>query len=376
MSSASIEEIYRRYEFNKTEPETLVGLIQSVIKKSDVIKSNYKRYKEIAETVYNVMKREKFLASHKISKPDEKYGEMLGFGVDGSFQCIGGMGGIWYVPISCARIKFLEGLKSTPKVSVAADIHDVNQMEYMNIEKEAEFRMLAGETKAIKETASEIDQTRKAIIFIDGPIVDPPWVSSEKRYQKYVLDRCEAIKMCLDKNAIVVGCVKRIMGSYLLSYVVEKLTKSDVEQDRVKQFISDAHLITYVFTRFSMDVGNEIFYTSPVDISQGDIANTLYHKKGIEVCSIFLQKDATARPIRLDIPSVASQSAGSLKLTKEIIRATVHWSYPGHDVPLPIILAHEKCNIRRGCAEVLYNEMITRTTTPELFDNIVKMKLE
>jgi len=376
MSIPNLEEIYRRYEFNKTEPETLVGLIESVIKKSDIIKSNYKRYREITETIYEIMEREKFLHQVEISQLAKEGRNIRGIGIDGSFQCVGGVGGIWYIPISCSRIQFSEGLGSNPVVSVAADIHDVNQLEFLNVEKEAEFRMLVGETKAIKEAALQIDASKKAIIFIDGPVVDPPWIGVEKRHRTYVKDRCEAIKMCLNRNALVVGCVKRIMGSYLINHIANNLAKSDVEKERAKQFISDAHLITYVFTKFSLKVKNGVFHTSPINISESDPANRLYHKEAINIHSVFMQKDVASRPIRLDIPSVTEEPKNLESMINDAVEITALWSYPGHDIPLPIVLAHEKCNVRRGCAEVLYNEMITRTTTHDIFDNIVKMKLE
>ena len=36
------------------------------------------------------------------------------------------------------------------EISVAADIPDINELEYMSVAKGAEFRVLVGETKAIK----------------------------------------------------------------------------------------------------------------------------------------------------------------------------------------------------------------------------------
>jgi hypothetical protein len=31
--------------------------------------------------------------------------------------------------------------------------------------------------------------------------------------------------------------------------------------------------------------------------------------------------------------------------------------------------------VRKGCAEVLYDEILTRSTSPDPFDNVVGMKL-
>ncbi|MHA1331036.1 MAG: hypothetical protein ACTSR2_08165, partial [Candidatus Hodarchaeales archaeon] len=42
--------------------------------------------------------------------------------------------------------------------------------------------------------------------------------------------------------------------------------------------------------------------------------------------------------------------------------------YIGHHYPLPVFLAQNKCNIRTGAAEVLYEEIMTRggKTDPQL----------
>jgi hypothetical protein len=36
------------------------------------------------------------------------------------------------------------------------------------------------------------------------------------------------------------------------------------------------------------------------------------------------------------------------------------WTLAGTTQPLPIIIAHNKCNVRKGAADSLYNEIISR----------------
>jgi len=165
------------------------------------------------------------------------------------------------------------------------------------------------------------------------------------------------------------------MGSYLINHISGELSKNDIEKSRTEQFISDIHLIIYAFTKFAFENNKGIFYTSPIDISKADAATELYCKKGIKVYSVFVQKDYSSRPIRLDIPFRSEEAEDIRSRVVEAVKAAALWSYPGQDVPLPVILAHEKCSVRRGCAEVLYAEMISRTTTQDIFDNIVKVKL-
>jgi len=370
----SLEEIYKHYEFNKTEPETLSGLIESVIKKSDEIKSNFKLYRQLVETIFQIFVRENFLQTIELSSSDELYKEICCLGVDGSFQCVGGLGGIWYVPISCSRI-FLKNVSDKhPKVDITADIHDINEIEYPNLEKEASFRMLIGETKAVNEWLSKASFEKESVIFIDGPIVDPPWFSNDKRYTGYLHDRCNVIERCIDNNILLIGCVKRIAGKYLINHIANNLAKSADEKGRTKRFISDAHLISYIFTKASIESPSLVFYTSPINVSHTDETHEAYLKEGIDIYTIFMQKGFSGRPIRLDIAVPCDKEIDISKIAVKVVKISAIWTFPGQNWPLPVVLAHYKCNIRRGCAEVLYDEMITRTTSPKLFDNIVRLK--
>lgn len=375
MSPKSLEEIYKHYEFNKTEPETLSGLIKSVIKKSDEIKSNFELYRELTEALYDILVREEILHTLKLSDKDRVYKEKSSIGIDGSFQCVGGLGGIWYVPISCSRVSFKHLLDKNPNVDVTADIHDINEIEYPNVEKEASFRMLVGETKAINDLLSEGVLKKESVIFIDGPLVDPPWFSEDKRYTEYIEDRSNVIKRCIRNNVILIGCVKRIMGRYLINYIRNNLAKTDFEKDKVKKFISDAHLISYIFTKLSLEYPEHILYTSPINVSKTDETHEAYLKHGVEIYTTFIQKDFSSRPVRLDIPVLSENETNIQELTVKAVKISVLWTFPGQNWPLPVMMAHYKCNIRKGCAEVLYDEMITRTTSPKKFDNIVRLKL-
>jgi len=371
----SLDEIYKHYEFNKTEPETLSGLIESVIRKSDDIKKNFDRFRELTETVNKILAREDFIQSAILSSNNDFYKNIYCLGIDGSFQCVGGLGGIWYVPISCSRVFFEKGLYSKPRVDVAADIHEVNEIENPNIEKEASFLMLVGETKALNEVSSKVSFPNKSIIFIDGPIVDPPWFSRDGIYKEYIKDRCDILKRCLQKNVLIIGCVKRIMGRYLINHIREHFTVNNDEKERVQQFISDAQLISYLFTKISIDSPTKTLFTNPIDVSHTDETHEAYLKEGLKIYTTFMQKDFSSKPIRLDLSLICDDEENVFENTFKAVKISALWTFPGHNVPLPVMLAHYKCHIRRGCAEVLYDEMITRTKSSNLFDNIVNEKM-
>ena len=61
---------------------------------------------------------------------------------------------------------------------------------------------------------------------------------------------------------------------------------------------------------------------------------------------------------------VSFEKLGEEKLMKRFNRMmsliNLVWTLPGMEEPLPIILAHTKCNVRRGAAETIYYEIMAR----------------
>lgn len=372
MPREDIYEILKRYEFNKTEPETLRELVKSAVNKGNLVKERMSKLKESVEEIRKILEREGLLLEIDMSSNDYAlYKDMCAVGVDGSFQCVGGIGGIWYTPISCARIVFEDGLESQPKALVSAQIEDIDQHRYSNVEAEASVRMLLVETKAINEWVSRANLNKSNVIFVDGPIVDPPYYSEEK-YVKY---RCDVVSRCLEKNIILIGCVKRVFGKPFINYVTRRIIEDEYERSRLKQFTSDIHLINYVFTKLYFSSSKGTLFTFPVDVSDEDEVHKAYLKNGIQVFSIFMQQNPFSCPIRLDVPQ-KTDFAGDMKtLAEKAVKIVYAWSYPGYDIPLPVVLAHNKCAVRKGCAEVLYEEIITRSASPDPYDNVVKIKL-
>jgi hypothetical protein len=80
----------------------------------------------------------------------------------------------------------------------------------------------------------------------------------------------------------------------------------------------------------------------------------------------------------LDIPLLNSPNSNPEKTNEivlQVIKAVDSWTYPGQDYPLPIILAHDKCNIRKGCAEILYEEIITRSRSADPITQLILTQL-
>lgn len=370
--SSNIYDIIKKYEWDKTEPETLTDLVKSAIQTGDFARADLKTFRDAADEVDKILDKEHLIHDAEINQEDyNKYSSFCATGIDGSFQCVGGIGGLWYVPTSIARITFKDGLKSQPIVKVAATINTVNQQEYFNYEGEASRRMLIGETDAIKEWVLNADAKKKNVIFIDGPVVDPPNTEDKE----YIKIRCEALNSCFKKEILVLGCVKRIFGRSFINFVIENFSKNDSEKTLLNKFTSDVHLISYIFIKRFLQGKKGPLFTIPIDISDVDSTSKYYLDNGIRIYSALFQKDIYSYPIRLDAPVSANVEVDKNELASEIVKITSVWSYPRQYIPLPVMIAHEKSNVRKGCAEVLYEEIITRSTSPDLYDNLVRMKL-
>ena len=93
-------------------------------------------------------------------------------------------------------------------------------------------------------------------------------------------------------------------------------------------------------------------------------------------CSVMPER-WTSPVLRLDIPLLNPPEDNSKtdETVLQAVKATNIWTYPGQDYPLPVILAHEKCNIREGCAQVLYEEIITKSRTVDPYNQLILTQL-
>jgi len=370
----TLEEIFRRYEFNKTEPETLVSLVKQAMKTGDGVRDELRRFREITEKLLKILADKKVMVILDPSKIDDLdlFKNICAVGVDGSLQPVEGFGGYWFVPTSCAMIVFDKGPNSQPEVKVSAAIEKIKEYEYYGVGGEAIFRMMTAETKAIMEWAEKHDASIRSVLFIDGPIVDPPYLA-DANYVKY---RSEALTKCLEKNVLVIGCVKRMKARFLIEFIMKTLLSSETDKNLMSNFAWDSHMVTAIFSKLAISGSHGILSTVPVDISDTDNTHKAYRDAGILVYSTYMEKDASSRPLRLDFPMLKDHVENITEYTEKTLKAAYAWSYPGIDIPLPVFLAHNKCEVRKGCAEILYSEIITRSTSTDPFENFMNEKLK
>jgi len=359
MKYDEIREAKRRIEFDLTEPETLVNLVQDARLKGEKVRNDLSDLKRIAGDLRSFIESRGLLFKGE-SLRDIKIPTKRGVGIDGSFQLVGGAGGKWFAPISVARISFEDGPMSSPKVDIfGASIYEIDETEDPKPNNVASVIMLSAEVKAIFDWGT---QPKAAIVMIDGPIVDPPVFSYGG--QEYVSERCEAIRKCVKKD-LFFGCVKRSRDSFF----IENLTKSEPSiSGRLTRFPSDQYLVAYLFADLRDSGFAGALFTDWVDASPTSSLYKAYSECGVYVVCFFVQREVNSQVLRVDIPLEFSPEKDSARvdlITRQAARSVVDWTFPGQDYPLPIFLAHGKCNIREGCAEVLYNEIMTRGMTTD-----------
>ncbi|MEM1574157.1 MAG: DNA double-strand break repair nuclease NurA [Candidatus Methanomethylicaceae archaeon] len=367
MKYQDIIELKKRMEFKMTEPETLVKLVRDAQSKGEKMRKDMERLRNMTFKLSEVFKKNGLIFTEStLEEISLKY--KCAVGIDGSFQLSGGVGGKWYVPISVARIIFEEGFRAQPCVDIFwAGIEEIEELEDYKVKRIASIRMLIGETKAILNWGT---LNKEAYVFIDGPIVDPPVISYGG--EKYIEYRCRGIKKCLEKS-IVIGCVKRSRDKFYIEYLKD-LISEESEKKYLNQFPSDQHLMAYIFAQVRSKGYYGPLFTKWIDISSSNSVYKLYKDEGIHIVSLFFQKDVKSKILRLDVPFLEPLSEKLEKIDNEImhiVKAVNEWTYPGQDSPVPVLLAHNKCNIREGCAEILYEEIIAKSQTTDPLNQAV-----
>jgi hypothetical protein len=278
----NIYETLRRYEFNKTESETLVGLVEEAVDRGEDAQAEQRRLRQASAALLDLFQDAGWITDLPLEDKDDLLAERT-VGIDGSHQPVGGVGGKWYVPMSCAVVQFEQGINSTPEVDVETHIVEIQELESSHMRGRASEIMLSIETKAIQQWAL---QNKPSLLFIDGPIVDPPTCESKE----YLNRRCTAIKESLKRGINVIGCAKRVRDVSLKRYAIAEVTGDTVSIDRLELFPSDLQLVAFAFGhrwRSKSANGRKGLYSVPLDITElsreGDIYK-LYLERGLRIC--------------------------------------------------------------------------------------------
>jgi hypothetical protein len=363
MPTFSIEElkrIIRKMEFNKTEPELLTELVYKAMKAGEGEKERLRSINKKSYELFKVLKDRSIL--HCI-KGDEKEVEKLKKSsvgaIDGSFQVVGGVGGRWFVLFGVAQVIAEKGFTLQPTVIVEGGIEQLDSVDESGINRLAEIIMMLGEIKALRRITDKLGGKNESYVLIDGPIIDPPVYCNDE----YVEERVNALRLCYERNINVVGFVKRIMGRNFLNYLSKK-----VESEDFINFTNDLDLLSSAMFNAVKSEGYPI-YTHPIDYEEGckagdgvTLTYNTYKDKGLNVYYSYYKPLLRGRIFRVEYASFKPLEDQELleKFSKIMSLINCVWTLPGMDEPLPIMIAHNKCNVRRGAAETIYYEIMAK----------------
>lgn len=365
----NIYDILRRYEFDKTEPETLAELVKEAIDKGEVAQRRLQALGRSARILSDEALAKGLVVRRSLPRV-APFPPVVG--IDGSCQQVGGIGGTWYVPISCAIVKALGGDLASVEVDVVAKIETVQQRQFQNVGADVAKMMMAVETKAITVWAQQAPAG--SYVLLDGPVIDPP----AEVDKTYVNLRAAAVKSCQGKGATVVGCVKRSFDTGFLDHARGELAAGNSKLgDLVCQFPSDNHLLTFLLSAIARSISLPAYLrTKALPLAENKVTK-LYAKHGLQVFFTYVQRDVATSLLRVEaaVPPSLEGPEELEQFLEPIAELCVAATYPGHYLPLPVQLAHDKCNIRQGCAEVLYEEIMTRARASDPLEQIVLAKL-
>jgi hypothetical protein len=342
------------------EGELYARLLHKALEK---VKSLAGRFREIGGYADRLLDR--LEAEGLLHILDDVVWDFHSIGVDGSRQILKGVMGRYYIFLDVAVVEVEAGGRSFRVRYPVADVVEVEDPAGGSVEPAAEYAMLLGETWTIEGL-----KCRSAVVMLDGPIVDPPMpidvevaskvfsqmlgiTLSEARglAEKYHELRAEAIGRL---NCPVVGVVKRVSSHMLLASMVEGIGA------RLPLGVSDGDLAA-ALAAAARERGLKLFAIGPGDACnamESELAEA-YCSTGSRIYYAYTFAPRTMRPYRVEV--LAEKPEEALRAAAYAQAATV----PGHYLPLPVLLAHEKSTIRRSVVKLIYREMLARLTSPE-----------
>lgn len=379
------EELLRRelnrLDFNKLEPEALTEFVSLSTEESKKMKQTASKYRESAKIALELLKSKNLIHKLDLQNEDlEKSANTFTDAVDGSMQKYPKPDGGWLYFYSVARIRYPQGYNFNVDVKITPTIKTINIIDQKGAGAEAEEFMMNMETEALKFAVQSRKKENSGIMFLDGPIIDPPF-NAEK---EYVNRRTFACKEGFVRDIQLIGIVKRIQGILFINQYKSYFSNKD--SVHFENLMSDKNFAVYVLTNFLENDKESIAYTEPIIMSESNTAGTTagkegrkaaekYHEGGVDVVTFLMLNGYVTSPIRVDVAVPDASKANRLDVAENAIKHIVRWAAPGRHLPVPVILAHEKCNIGQGAAEILFTEFISGSKSDNEAENIIQMKM-
>ncbi|MEM3629205.1 MAG: DNA double-strand break repair nuclease NurA [Candidatus Jordarchaeales archaeon] len=349
----------RKMEFDKTEPELLTSLLNKAMDKGEYEKERLKRISKKSLKLFKFLADERCFCRIDCESDTLEYLKRTPIGgVDGSFQVVGGIGGKWYVFLGFSQVIAKACFTTNPIIRVDGDIQDIEAVDEGDARRQAELLMMHGEIEGFRKIANELDSKKEPCILIDGPIIDPPTLIEEK----YVDRRVSALKYCYERKIDVVGFVKRVSSNGYVNFLKNKFQEK-LGEANFNVFVNDSDFLSTTMFEAVKEMKSPV-YTYPVSYDESCYNNVYeYYKRkgGLTLYYSYYKPSLRARIFRIEYVSFRELNKDELcKKFEKIMNMIRLWTLPGMDEPLPIMLAHNKCNVRRGAAETLYHEIMTR----------------
>jgi len=335
---------------------------------NDYLKERAETSKDLAQKLYN----EKYIQT--IDESELKNNRKIAVGIDSSRRQPIRVLNNYFCPLTTAIVFFINNQGNNfveyDPFSPFLFYEDSNKPQDL-IMKEIEKEMYRLEVEAIIKSASIIYEknipSEKMVFFCDGPLIDPP---NKILSQKYVKTRSQGINAHISNSELVLGCVKTLEGSQLIS----SITEFDEDLGKIAEgFGSDAQFVPCVLGMASK-MTEKILYTNPIELIEPKKVIEKYAQNNLtKIYRMYFTP--SPRSNILCVEYVAENYDKAKLKTLDILSASNSWTFPGINNPLPVIAAHRRCNIGQGAAEHLYRELLTRAFSSEEAAELMKSLL-
>jgi len=333
-----------RIEIQKMYPDLLAQLVAYAHREAKRLYSDLRKVKDTASKLI----KNGLLRFVPVDKRIILPGSVCG--VDGSFYITRSLGHRFLGLIGLSLVFFDKGLESIrhPEINVHVFVERIKEELGIDPEKVVITNMLLRESMLINEAS----QKGARLIFIDGPIIDPPDLIDKE----YVRKRVDNLVESLRRETIIVGIVKRFNSSVIASM-------SSIKHDLTDQDVVPVLFNTiYKLGKFPLEVG---LFTNPILIAEENgerlssafkVYASEFSKKGYEfrIWTSFAQAGYAHRPFRVEILASDDEDIHA------ILQYIFQWISPGMSIPLPIYLAHYSCLIRKRAAQLVFSEALSR----------------
>jgi len=271
--------------------------------------------------------------------------------------------------------------------SISREIRQVKSeaaLDMMILENEF-FRVLVSNILEIIQD-SELKDNINGAIFIDGPIVDPPMpsLSFKEKYSEYVSDRIRGIMEAISGGIYPIGYIKRIIGSMYTSYVAAKYNINQIKSVDDYTFTTLLFYQKYrVISELALNSYDIIVYTKPQELDPTNIKAYPDYVKAFKTIKrsggdlrvfyslvwISAKRNPRIKMKRIEVPILGDVNETEVnKIFRDLLKVIYLWHLGALPHPLPVILAHSLCTIRKSIAKVVSKEISTSFVSKKIRD--------